>query len=63
MFGSLEAGKAALSMAGDNAITFTNNLEGYEKQKPRRRGEAYDKVTDTFKEKSTKVVNSLKNVA
>ncbi|MCB6563433.1 hypothetical protein, partial [Gordonibacter urolithinfaciens] len=25
-------------------------------------GEAYDKVTDTFKEKSAKVVNSLKNV-
>lgn len=61
MFGSLEAGKAALSMAGDNAITFTNNLEAM-KTKTDVVGEAYDKVTDTFKEKSAKVVNSLKNV-
>lgn len=61
MFGSLEAGKAALSMAGDNAITFTNNLEAMKTQTDVV-GEAYDKVTDTFKEKSAKVVNSLKNV-
>lgn len=61
MFGSLEAGKAALSMAGDNAITFTDNLEAM-KTKTDVVGEAYDKVTDTFKEKSAKVVNSLKNV-
>lgn len=61
MFGSLEAGKAALSMAGDNAITFTKNLEAMKTQTDVV-GEAYDKVTDTFKEKSAKVVNSLKNV-
>lgn len=61
MFGSLEAGKAALSMAGDNAKTFVDNLEAM-KTKTDVVGDAYDKVTDTFKEKSIKVVNSLKNV-
>ena len=48
-------------MAGDNAITFTDNLEAM-KTKTDVVGEAYDKVTDTFKEKSAKVINSLKNV-
>lgn len=61
MFGSLEAGKAALSMAGDNAQTFVNNLEAMETQTDVV-GEAYDKVTDTFKEKSKMVINSLENV-
>lgn len=61
MFGSLEAGKAALSMAGDNAKTFTSNLDAMSTSTDVV-GDAYDKITDTFKEKSVKVVNSLKNV-
>lgn len=61
MFSSIEAGKAALSISGKNAQQFTENLKAMKTQTDVV-GEAYDKVTDTFKEKSNKVVNSLKNV-
>lgn len=61
MFSSIEAGKAALSVSGKNAQQYTENLKAMKTQTDVV-GEAYDKVTDTFKEKSAKVVNSLKNV-
>ena len=61
MFSSIEAGKAALAVSGQNAEQFTENLKAM-KTETDVVGDAYDKVTDTFKEKSAKVVNSLKNV-
>ena len=61
MFSSIEAGKAALSVSGKNAQQYTENLKAM-KTEVDVVGNAYDKVTDTFKEKSAKVVNSLKNV-
>lgn len=61
MFSSIEAGKAALSVSGKNAQQYTENLKAMKTQTDVV-GEAYDKVTDTFKEKSAKVVNTLKNV-
>lgn len=61
MFSSIEAGKAALSVSGKNAQQYTENLKAMKTQTDVV-GDAYDKVTDTFKEKSAKVVNSLKNV-
>lgn len=61
MFSSIEAGKAALSVSGKNAQQYTENLKAMKTQVDVV-GNAYDKVTDTFKEKSAKVVNSLKNV-
>lgn len=61
MFSSIDAGKAALAVSGKNAEQYTENLKAMKTQTDVV-GEAYDKVTDTFKEKSAKVVNSLKNV-
>lgn len=61
MFSSIEAGKAALAVSGQNSEQFTKNLKAMGTEVDVV-GEAYEKVTDTFKEKSAKVVNSLKNV-
>lgn len=61
MFSSIEAGKAALAVSGQNSQQFTENLKAMGTEVDVV-GEAYEKVTDTFKEKSEKVVNSLKNV-
>lgn len=61
MFSSIESGKAALAISGQNSKQFADNLKemGTEADLV---GDAYAKVTDTFKEKSNIVVNSLKNV-
>lgn len=61
MFSSIEAGKAALAVSGQNSKQFTENLKAMG-TKIDVVGEAYDKVTNTFEEKSKKAVNSLKNV-
>lgn len=62
MFSSIEAGKAALAVSGKNSQKFTENLKTMSTETDVV-GEAYDKVTNTFEEKSKKVVNALKNVA
>lgn len=61
MFSSIEAGKAALSVSGQNSKQYTENLKAMGTEIDVV-GEAYDKVTNTFEEKSKKAVNSLKNV-
>jgi TP901 family phage tail tape measure protein len=61
MFSSIEAGKAALAVSGQNSQQFTNNLKAMSTEADVV-GEAYDKVTNTFEEKSKKAVNALKNV-
>lgn len=61
MFSSIESGKAALAISGQNSEQFTKNLAAMSTECDVV-GEAYDKVTDTFQEKSKKVVNSFKNV-
>lgn len=61
MFGSLEAGKAALANAGQNSAAFTQNLKAMSTETDVV-GEAYDKVMDTFEEQSKKALNSLKNL-
>lgn len=61
MFSSIEAGKAALAVSGQNSKQFADNLKAMGTEIDVV-GEAYDKVTNTFEEKSKKAVNSLKNV-
>lgn len=61
MFSSIEAGKAALAVSGQNSQQYTENLKAMGTEIDVV-GEAYDKVTNTFEEKSKKAVNSLKNV-
>lgn len=61
MFSSIEAGKAALAVSGQNSKQFADNLKAMGTEVDVV-GEAYDKVTNTFEEKSKKAVNSLKNV-
>ena len=60
MFGSTEAGKAALAVTGENADKFNNNLSAMNTDSDVV-GEAYDKVADTTAEKFNKLVNTLKN--
>ncbi len=62
MFGSIEAGKAALSMTGENAESFTKNLAAMATEADVV-GDAYGKVTETTAEKMNKMVNQLKNMA
>ncbi|MGX8833961.1 phage tail tape measure protein [Amedibacillus sp. YH-ame6] len=47
MFGSIEAGKSALAMAGDNAVTYCNNLEAMRNSSGSTK-EAAEKMNDTF---------------
>lgn len=61
MFSSIEAGKAALAVSGQNSKQYAENLKAMGTEIDVV-GEAYDKVTNTFEEKSKKAVNSLKNV-
>lgn len=61
MFSSIEAGKAALAVSGQNSQKFTENLKAMSTETDVV-GEAYEKVTNTFEEKSKKAVNALKNV-
>lgn len=62
MFSSIEAGKAALSMAGDNAQQFTDNLEAMRAETDVV-GEAFEKVSETTEESFNRVLNELKNTA
>lgn len=62
MFSSLEAGKAALSLAGENSAAFTENLAAMGTEVDVV-GEAYDKVTSTSGEQFNRLLNELKNVA
>lgn len=60
MFGSIEAGKAALALSGKNSIAFTKTLDAMENST----GEvdkAFGKVSGTTKDKFDKVTNQLKN--
>lgn len=61
MFSSIEAGKAALSMAGKNAEQYTSNLNAMSTSSDLV-GEAYEKMSDTFEDKSRVMGESLKNV-
>lgn len=62
MFSSIEAGKAALSMAGENAQQFTDSLEAMSAETDVV-GEAFEKVTETTEESFNRVLNELKNTA
>ena len=61
MFGSIEAGKAALALAGQNSEQFTSNLQAMSTETDVV-GNAYEKVMDTFEEKSKVAVENLKNL-
>lgn len=62
MFSSIEAGKAALSLAGENSAKFTENLSAMGTQVDVV-GDAYDKVTETSGEQFSRLLNELKNIA
>ena len=62
MFSSVEAGKAALGVAGANTDKFTTALEAMATETDVV-GEAYDKVASTDAAKFAEVMNTLKNVA
>ncbi len=62
MFSSIEAGKASLSLAGENSAAFAENLAAMSTEVDVV-GEAYDKVTGTSGEQFNRLLNELKNVA
>lgn len=62
MFSSLEAGKAALALSGDNSAKFAENLAAMSTEADVV-GEAFDKVSDTSAEKFNKILNQLQNAA
>lgn len=62
MFSSIEAGKAALSMAGENSQKFADNLAAMATETDVV-GEAYDKVTSTSGASFNEILNRLKNTA
>ena len=61
MFGSIEAGKAALSLAGQNSAQFATNLAAMSTETDVV-GEAYKKVTNTLEHNSKRIINSVKNI-
>lgn len=61
MFSSIEAGKAALAISGQNSKQYADNLKAMGTEIDVV-GKAYDKVTNTFEAKSGKVINSFKNI-
>lgn len=61
LFGSLEAGKAALAMSGKNIQQFTDNLAAMSTEADVV-GDAYDKVTDTFEHKSKLAKEAVNNL-
>ncbi len=61
LFGSLEAGKAALAMSGKNIQQFTENLAAMSTEVDVV-GDAYDKVTDTFEHKSKLAKEAVNNL-
>lgn len=62
MFSSIEAGKAALALSGENSAAFTENLAAMGTEADVV-GEAFDKVSDTSAEKMNRMLNELKNTA
>ena len=62
MFSSIEAGKAALALSGENAKTFTDNLAAMSTETDVV-GEAFEKVSGTSAERFAKIMNQLQNVA
>lgn len=62
MFASIDAGKAALSMSGDNASKFTDALSSMSAETDVV-GDAFNKVSGTAAEKFNKILNELKNTA
>lgn len=61
MFSSIEAGKAGLAMSGKNAEQYTTNLEAMGTQADVV-GDAYTKMSDTLKFKSSQMTEGVKNL-
>lgn len=61
MFSSIEAGKAALAMSGENSAKFADNLEAMGTSADVVT-EAYDKVSNTLASKVGKIANAGKNL-
>lgn len=61
MFGSIEAGKAALSMSGKNSEQFTSNLEAMGTTADVV-GDAYNKMADTLDSRISMMRESLNNL-
>lgn len=61
MFSSIEAGKSALAMAGDNSATFAANLEAMSTEADVV-GSAYSKVTDTLEHKVSVLKEGVTNL-
>ena len=61
MFSSIEAGKAALAISGENAQTFTENL-AYMSTSADLVGDAYDTMMDTLENQTAKLKESAKNL-
>jgi TP901 family phage tail tape measure protein len=61
MFSSLEAGKAALAVSGENAATFSSNLE-YMSTSADLVGDAYDTLMDTLEGQTSQLKESAKNL-
>lgn len=62
MFGSIEAGNAALSVGGENSKAFGDALKGMNSDVDSV-GAAYDKITGTSGASFEKLMNQLKNAA
>lgn len=60
MFSSIEAGKAALTMSGESAEMFTNNLDAM-RNSAGLTEEGYDKMMDTFDKKMGILKENAKN--
>lgn len=61
LFSSIEAGKAALALSGENSEKFAANLEAMGTSADVV-NEAYDKVTNTLQTKTGQIANSAKNL-
>ena len=61
MFSSIEAGKAAMAMAGENSGTFAENLAAMSTEADVV-GDAYAKVTDTLEHKIAMLKESVNNL-
>lgn len=62
MFSSIEAGKGALALTGENAEKFKNSLKEMSTETDVV-SEAFDKVSSTTAQKFEKMMNNLKNVS
>lgn len=61
LFSSIEAGKAALALSGENSQKFADNLEAMGTSADVVT-DAYNKVSDTLEVKTQKILNSAKNL-